>query len=171
MRVQSLVKIALAASALVSLFSNALAAPGGMPPGVRLSQQVSPPQGIGPKKLQSSYLAGGVAPGAPLPQYVFTTIDSTTVTCAKANCTIGIETMGQIQPQGGDWAICLLVDGLYVSCPYQGVQAGPTGFVVGNVRGLATGIAAGAHTVDTQFYAEGANAIYTVYQSDIRVYK
>jgi hypothetical protein len=147
------------------------AQPNGMPPGARPSREMAPPQGIGPKKLQKSWLAAGNGGGASLPQFAFTTVDTTTVSCTVTNCTIGVETMAQIQPKGGDWAICLLVDGSSVSCQYQGLQGQTTGYAVGNARGVATGLAIGNHTVTTQLYAEGSGCVYAYYQTDSRVYK
>ncbi|MFO1339467.1 MAG: hypothetical protein U1F53_14800 [Burkholderiaceae bacterium] len=174
MNVQSITKIALTGAALASLVATVMAAPAtpsGAPAGVRVSKQVAPPQGIGPKKLKATYLAAGNGNGASLPQYAFTTVDSTTVSCSTANCTIGIETMAQMTPLGADWAICLVVDGAYASCQYQGIQGSTTGWAVGNARGMATGLAVGSHTVDTQVYTEASGAMYAYYQSDVRVYK
>lgn len=79
--------------------------------------------------------------------------------------------MAQLEPQGGDWAICLKIDGVTASCQYQGVLGGPSGYVTGNARGVKTGVANGSHTVLTQLYVEGAGATYAYYQTDVRVYK
>jgi hypothetical protein len=122
--------------------------------------------------LSNNYDAMGNGAGSSLTQNSYTTIASNRVKCNHAHgCSIGIETMAQVQTAGADWGICLLVDGNAVSCQYQGVQSGPSSFVVGNARGWATGVTEGFHTVDTQLYTESASATYEYFQTDVRVYK
>jgi hypothetical protein len=170
MKLQTIAKITLAATALASRVAAQAAGPAGTPAGAK-SPGVQP-QAVGPKKLLSTYIGSGNGNGASLPQFAYTTIDSATVNCKNTGgCTIGIETMAQIKPQGGDWAICLTVDGTNTSCQYQGIQGSTTGYVVGNARGVRTGVTFGNHAVTTQIYVEGAGAVYAYFQSDYRVYK
>jgi hypothetical protein len=163
----------LIALSLVATAAVAFAGPAGTPKGApaQAAQSNSAPTAGGKEKLVATYDAVGNGSGTSLPQFGFTTVASSTVKCESGGCSIGIESMAQITPKGGDWAICLLVDGTSVSCQYQGVQGSTSGFVVGNARGWASGLSAGNHTVDTQLYAEGAGATYAYFQTDSRVYK
>jgi hypothetical protein len=149
----------------------AAAAGNGMPPGVKMRDQGTL-AAIGDNlKLQKTVTGLGNGLGASLPQFAFTTIDERTVTCAvAAGCAIGMEAMAQMKPQGADWAICLYIDGLSVSCQYQGIQGSTTGYVVGNARGMGT-VAQGNHTVTTQLYTEAATSTYAYFQTDYRIYK
>ena len=95
-----------------------------------------------------------------LPQFQFTPIDSgSTLNCLKV-CTISATASAQIQSAGADWAICIEVDGSDAECQYQGVQAGPSSFVVGNVQTAVPSLAIGNHTVQTFLYTESASATY-----------
>ena len=166
-----MVSAAFAASVLVSTL--ALAGPAGSPPGAGMKRAAATPEAtVGPKKLVNTWIGSGNGNNAALPQFVYTTIETTVVNCANAaGCTIGIESMAQIKPQSADWAICLRVDGVSASCQYQGNLQGPSGYVIGNARGVKTGITTGSHTVTTQLYVEGVGATYAAYQTDVRVYK
>jgi hypothetical protein len=95
-----------------------------------------------------------------LPQFAFTPIDAGTVlNCTKASCIISADVTAQMQTGGADWAICITVDGTDIECQYQGVQSGPSSFVVGNVTASSPeGI--GSHTVQTQLYTESTTATY-----------
>lgn len=171
MKFQTIAKVALAGTALASLMSVAVAAQlNGTPAGVKQSHQIAPPQGIGPKKLQKTYVAAGNGNGAALAQFAFTTVDTTTVSCTTT-CSIEINAMSQIQSAGADWAICLLIDGGSVSCQYQGNLAGPSSYVVGNASGFAANLAVGSHTATLQLYTESSTATYEYFQSSVRVYK
>lgn len=170
---RSFVPAAVAAAVLLSTLAHAASpgAPQGAPRAAA-SALVEPMTTTGPKKLLNTWIQQGNGSNAPLTQFGFTTLETSTVNCNNAaGCTIGLESMAQLQPQGGDWAICLLVDGVSTSCQYQGSLAASSGYVVGNARGVRAGVASGSHTVTTQLYAEGAGATYTYYQTDIRVYK
>ena len=166
MSIRTIVALSLLATAVA-----AVAGPSGSPKG---AAQASPNAVAGPntkEKLIATYDAVGNGLSAALPQFAFTTVATSVVKCTNSGgCSIGIEAMNQIQSAGADWAICLLIDGSSVSCQYQGVQAGPSSFVVGNARGWGT-VAFGNHTVDTQLYTESASATYQYFQTDTRVYK
>jgi len=110
------------------------------------------------KTRNEAYVTGNGL-SAPLPQFQFTPIDSgTTLNCKKA-CTLSAEVTSQIQTAGADWAICIVIDGADVECQYQGVQSGPSSFVVGNASGSVGG-GIGGHTFQTQLYTESASATY-----------
>jgi len=144
-------------------------APKGAPAAAQSAHNFSGPNTK--EKLIGTYDAVGNGLSTALPQFAFTTVASSVVKCSNAaGCSIGIEASNQIQTAGADWAICLLIDGASVSCQYQGVQAGPSSFVIGNARGWGT-VASGTHTVDTQLYTESASATYQYFQTDVRVYK
>jgi len=166
MSIRSIVALSLIATAVA-----AVAGPSGSPKG---AAQASPNSIAGPntkEKLLATYDAVGNGFSASLPQFAFTTIATSTIKCGNSGgCSVGIEAMNQMNTGGADWAICLLIDGSSVSCQYQGVQSGPSGFVVGNARGWGT-VSAGTHTVDTQLYTESASATYQYFQTDTRVYK
>jgi len=167
MSIRTIVALSLLATTVA-----AVAAGSGMPKGAPAGAQANSVAGPNTKeKLIATYDASGNGLSASLPQFAFTTVASSVVKCTNSGgCSIGIEAMNQIQSAGADWAICLLIDGSSVSCQYQGVQAGPSSFVVGNARGWGT-VAFGTHTVDTQLYTESASATYQYFQTDTRVYK
>jgi hypothetical protein len=162
------------AVSLLATTVAAIAGGSGSPQGAPAAARAQPDAELGPntkETLLATYDASGNGQSASLPQFAFTTIASSKVKCGNATgCSIGIESMAQLRTGGGDWAICLLIDGNAVSCQYQGVQSGPSGFVVGNARGWGS-VSKGSHTVETQLYAEGSGATYQYFQTDARVYK
>jgi len=173
MYVPNQVKAGLVGASLVALFSQAFAQ-SGMPPGVAAAapSDVSVLAAVGPKKLINTFIAAGNGGASALPTGVYTVIDTSAVNCGNAaGCTYGFESMVQIKPVAGDWAICLFVDSISVSCQYQGHLGSTSGWVVGNARGVRLGVAQGAHTVQTKVYVEGTGAVLAAYQTDYRVYK
>src|SRR5690348_14359018 len=95
-----------------------------------------------------------------LTQFAFTPIDSgSTLNCLKV-CTISASATAQMQTGGADWAICIEVDGSDAECQYQGVQSGPSSFVVGNVQTAVASLPIGNHTVQTFLYTESTSATY-----------
>lgn len=170
---RSFFTLAAAVAALVSTLAQA--GPAGTPRGAPKAAPdaaVQPATTSGPKKLLNTWIQQGNGTNSPLTAFAFNTLETSTVNCNNAaGCTIGLESMVQLKPQGGDWALCLLVDGTTTSCQYQGSLAASSGYVVGNALGLRAGVASGAHTVTTQIYSEGTGATYTYYQTNIRVYK
>jgi hypothetical protein len=156
---------------LLASVAAADAGPSGAPKGSNVQTHAVASGPNTKEKLISTYDAVGNGNGAALPQFAFTTIATSHVSCPNATgCSIGIESMTQVQTGGADWAICLLIDGASVECQYQGVQSGPSSYVVGNARGWGT-VATGAHTVVTQIYTESATATYSYFQTDTRIYK
>ena len=111
-------------------------------------------------KLKSEAFVQGNGDGTPLTQFAYTPIDSgTTLNCTKT-CTVSATASAQMQTGGADWAICIAVDGADFECQYQGVQSGPSSFVVGNIETAAPSLAIGHHTVQTQLYTESTTATY-----------
>jgi hypothetical protein len=172
MPVRTLVTVSLLASAALA-FAGTPGAPKGAPDASPFAAGAFAVTGPNTAEvLSSTYDAVGNGLSTSLPQFAFTTVATNSVKCNHAHgCSIGIETTAQMQTGGADWAICLLVDGASVSCQYQGVQSGPSGFVVGNARGWASGVPQGFHTVETQLYTESASATYQYFQTDVRIYK
>ena len=172
MPIRTLAVVSLLASAAVA-FAGTPGAPKGAPaqsPYAAGAFAVDGPNTA--ESLSSTYDAVGNGVSTSLPQFGFTTIATNKVKCNHLQgCSIGIETMAQMHTGGADWAICLLIDGSSVSCQYQGVQSGPSSYVVGNARGWAAGVPNGFHTVETQLYTESSSATYQYFQTDVRIYK
>jgi len=93
----------------------------------------------------------------------FNNVDSpTTWDCTYSEgCTITTSAMIQIG-NGGDWAICAVVDGNYINppCPYQGnlPDSGSNGYVVGNSQQNYL-VAEGSHTIQTQVYVSSSTSL------------
>ena len=116
---------------------------------------------IQPKALKTKNQAFVTGNGlsTALPQFSFTPIDSGTVLNCKKACIVSADVTAQMNTGGADWAICIVVDGTDIECQYQGVQSGPSSYVVGNATANASA-AAGDHTFQTQLYTESASASY-----------
>ncbi len=173
MSIASLLRInLLAVSAATCLITNSIAA-GGEPGGM----DAAAAQGVAPanaaavgRVLQSTYSTTGNGNGSALPAATFSVVDTTTIVCGPvAGCYIGMEAMVQLAPSGGDWAICLYVDGVSVNCPYQGVN-GVSSFVVGNYRAISGLVAKGTHTAELRVYTSTAGGLYR-WSVDYRKYK
>jgi hypothetical protein len=172
MSIRTFVAVSLLATAVAAVAAGPAGSPKGAPAAhAGNAQGLAAPGPNTKEKLIGTYNATGNGVSTALPQFAFTTIASNTIKCGNATgCSVGIGTMSQIQSAGADWAICLLIDGTSVSCQYQGVQSGPSSYVVGNARGWGT-VSSGTHTVDTQLYTESASATYQYFQTDVNVYK
>jgi hypothetical protein len=174
MSLQQCFKAGLLAAAAVASFSQAAVAAPGVPPGARM---MSAAEGAGStesyteRKVVKIYLNNGNGGGSALPAFVFTPIESGTVNCTNAaGCHVGQDSMVQLSPSGGNWAICLAVDGVYSTCQYQGNLPDIGTFVVGNAKGFSGAVSQGLHTVRTDVYVEAAGALYG-WETDTRVYK
>lgn len=128
-------------------------------------------QAVQPMKLKNEAFVTGNGESTPLPQFAFTPIDSGTALNCKKVCTVSAEVTAQIQTAGADWAICITVDGADIECQYQGVQAGPSSFVVGNATASASGMSIGDHTFQTQLYTESASATYQYFNMHYAVHQ
>jgi hypothetical protein len=143
--------IFVAAAAFVS--SSSLAGQNGSP----LHSLKQPPLQV--LKLKNEAFVIGNGNGTPFPQFGFTPIDPGTVLNCKRACILSASGSVQVSTGGADWALCLVMDGSPIECQYQGVQSGPSGFVMGNAQ-LSASFPAGAHTFQTQLYTDSASATY-----------
>ena len=128
-------------------------------------------QAVQPTKLKNEAYVTGNGDSTALVQFAFTPIDAGTVLNCKKTCTVSAEVTAQVQTAGADWAICVTVDGADIECQYQGVQAGPSTFVVGNATASAAGMSAGDHTFQTQLYTESATATYQYFNMHYAVHQ
>ncbi|HUJ46924.1 MAG TPA: hypothetical protein VLV55_07305 [Rhizomicrobium sp.] len=156
--------IALAAVSLVS--TAAFAGPSGSP----LKGAIKQPPVQTLKLAKEAYVTGNGL-STSLPQFAYTPIDTGTVLrCTKPTCVISADVTAQMQTGGADWAICITVDGGDIECQYQGVQSGPSSFVVGNV-GASSPEAIGKHTVQTSLYTESTTATYQYFAMHYAVHE
>ena len=121
-------------------------------------------------KMKNEAYVTGNGQSTALPQFAFTPIDAGTTLNCKKTCTLSAEVTSQMNTGAADWAICIVIDGADVSCQYQGVQSGPSGFVMGNASGSVGG-AAGNHTFQTQLYTESASATYQFFNIHYAVHQ
>src|SRR5439155_20495485 len=79
----------------------------------------------------------------------------------SSGCTITTSAMIQIG-NGGDWAICAVVDGNYINppCPYQGnlPDSGSNGYVTGNSQ-QSYPVSTGSHTIQTHVYVTTSTSL------------
>ncbi|HTT85140.1 MAG TPA: hypothetical protein VMF67_16810 [Rhizomicrobium sp.] len=77
----------------------------------------------------------------------------------STGCTIGVSAMVQLG-NGGNWAICAVVDGNYINppCPYQGNLPDTGSYVTGNSQQSYT-VSSGSHTVQTQVYVTSSTTL------------
>src|SRR5579864_2475480 len=114
-------------------------------------------------KLKNEAFVQGNGDTTALTQYQYTPIDSgTTLNCTRV-CTISATVSSQVQTGGADWAIGIEVDGSFIESQYQGVQSGPSSFVVGNVEASAPSLAIGHHIFNTLLNTESTTATYQYY--------
>lgn len=156
--------IMLAAATAAFASSPALAGPNGSP----LHAMKQPPLQV--LKLKNEAFVIGNGNSTPLPQFAFTPIDPGTVLHCKAACTLSASASVQMSTGGADWALCLVLDGAAIECQYQGVQSGPSGFVMGNAQ-VAASFAAGDHTFQTQLYTDGDAAAYQYFSMHYAVHQ
>jgi hypothetical protein len=97
----------------------------------------------------------------------FNVLDSShSIACpaTKAPCTIEMIAMVQFDSgvggsTPGPYAICLVVDGNYNTCPYLNSGANNGFFTAGTATGYLT-VGAGTHSVSSQLYVSGSSALY-----------
>lgn len=163
-----LAKFSLAAAAAAFAFS---AYAGGEPPGVNSAKKVSA-EAIGTvHKLQKTYFdtdATGVVinPG-------FNVVGTAlTVNCANAaGCTIAADMNAQLGAVATEnaAAICMMVDGGYINCPFNGIIRAGGGYQVMNYQTF-TSVALGNHTVEMHVYSTQATNLYR-WNKEIKLYK
>jgi hypothetical protein len=132
---------------------------------VKASAGVSPSFSPLKGKLQTTRLANGQS-GASAPGG-FTAVDAPqTIPCpaTKAPCTINAVMSVQVDSGGfgqapGPWAICLLVDSTFNTCPFLDDGANNGGFTAATMNGTVGGLGGGSHTVQTFVYTSTATTV------------
>jgi hypothetical protein len=160
----------LAATVFASMTQLAMAAGASpdMPAGKAMAQSANQVLTHDPRKLVNTYISSGS--GGALSAGVFNPVESRTVNCNKiGGCVIEQDSMIQLSPGGGNWAICLSVNGTYTTCQFQGHLPDVGSFVVGNARGNVL-VAQGIHTVATDVFTSNASTL-AAWQTDHRVFR
>jgi hypothetical protein len=170
MSIRSSAKLSLLAASVLALASQAaLAGAAGptLPPGKSMAQTNIGPLTHDSRKLLKTYVSQGN--GGALAAGAFNFVESRTVDCPKAGgCHIGQEAMVQLNPGGGNWAICTSVNAVYTTCQFQGHLPDVGTFVVGNSRGFVA-VPQGVHTVQTDVFVSNASTL-AQWQTDHRTY-
>jgi hypothetical protein len=159
----------LAATVIASMTQLAMAA-GASPDLPAGKTMATSPIGVlthDPRKLVNTYISNGN--GGALAAGTFNFVESRTVNCNKAvGCVIEQDSMVQLNPGGGNWAICLSVNSAYTTCQFQGHLPHVGSFVVGNARGNVL-VAQGIHTVQTDVFTSNASTL-AAWQTDHRIF-
>jgi hypothetical protein len=95
-----------------------------------------------------------------------------TVNCANtAGCTVAGNFNAQLAAIGSEnaAAICLMIDGGYVNCPYNAIIRPGSGFQIMNYQTFA-GVAYGNHTVEMHVYVNSATTLYR-WNKEIKLYR
>ena len=122
-------------------------------------------------KLQKTYFDTD-APGSALAAGFNVVGTTLTLNCANtAGCTVAGNFNAQIAAIGSEnaVAICLMVDGGYVNCPYNAIIRGGGGYQVANYQTF-TSVALGNHTVEMHVYVNSATTLYR-WNKEIKLYK
>jgi hypothetical protein len=125
----------------------------------------------GPKKLLDTYMASSFVAMPLFPG--FNVVDTSAVNCPgnASSCTIGLESMVQIDSLSDVFAICLKVDSMAPSCHNQtaATSAFPT---IGHAREAFENLAPGPHIVQTlmKMGNPNGNTLFS-FHTDYRVYK
>ena len=122
-------------------------------------------------KLQKTYFdtdATGVALASGF-NVVGTTLN---LSCTNtAGCTVAGNFNAQIAAIGSEnaAAICLMIDGGYINCPYNAIIRAGSGYQVANYQTFAP-VAYGNHTVEMHVYVNSATTLYR-WNKEIKLYK
>ena len=123
--------------------------------------------------LIGDYISSGATPGLSLTTGYHNLDNPTTIKCSNTSgCTISVGSTVQVAPPAGsNWAICAVIDGVYMTpaCPYMGVLPGAGSYVAGSER-FQVAVTQGTHTVQSQVYV-GANSLLGNWQVDYMLYK
>lgn len=160
----------LAAAAALSLGAQAK----GEPPGLKGNQALAQPQAISTShKLQKTYFDTNNESGLVLGAGTFTTVGTQlTVNCANAaGCTIAGNLNAQLSAGASEnnAALCLVIDGSSLSCPFNTIIRAGSGFQVMHYQTFGF-VPLGNHTVDMQVYSNAASALYR-WNKEIKLYK
>jgi hypothetical protein len=157
-----------AVSALVAFGAQAA----GEPAGLKRLQANESPQAIGTvHKLLKTYFDTDSASTALAVGFnvVGTTL---TLNCANtAGCTVAANMNAQLAAAGSEnaAAICLMIDGGYINCPFNGIIRAGGGYQVMNYQTFAP-VALGNHTVQMHVYTTVATNLIR-WNKEIKLYK
>ncbi len=162
-----------AAVAAVSFLAATAHAAGGEPPGIKGGSKVSGQAISTSHKLQKTYFDTNNESGLALGAGTFTTVGTQlTVNCANtAGCTIAGNLNAQLGAGASEnnAALCLVIDGSSISCPFNTIIRAGGGFQVMHYQTFAS-VPLGNHTVDMQVYSSTASTLYR-WNKEIKLYK
>lgn len=164
---RSLILAVAAAAASFALGAQAA----GEPPGVKSAARMAP-EAIGTAhKLQKTYFDTDSA--ATSLSVGFNTVGTTlTLSCTNtAGCTVAGNFNAQIAATSSEntAAICLVVDGGAVNCPFNAIVRPGGGYQIMNYQTF-TSVAYGSHTVQMQVYTTQPTTLYR-WNKEIKLYK
>lgn len=161
-------KLSLAVAAAAFAFS---AYAGGEPPGVHSGKKVSPEAINTAHKLTKTYFDTDSA--AVTINAGFNVVGTTlTLNCANtAGCTIAADMNAQLAAAATEnaAAICMMVDGGYINCPFNGIIRAGSGYQIMNYQTFTT-VALGNHTVEMHVYSTQPTTLYR-WNKEIKLYK
>lgn len=158
--------IAAAAATVLSLSAHAASDAAGVKAGKISGDAISTSH-----KLQKTFFDTD-APGSALnPGFnvVGTTLN---LSCTNtAGCTVAGNFNAQIAAIGSEnaAAICLMIDGGYINCPYNAIIRAGGGYQVANYQTFAP-VAYGNHTVEMHVYVNSGTTLYR-WNKEIKLYK
>jgi hypothetical protein len=146
---------------------------GGEPPGVKAGPESRPLEIGTPHKLAKTYFDTGNEVGLALPPGSITTVGPRlVVNCSAAEgCTIAGNLNVQLSAgvSENNTALCLVIDGASVSCPYNAIIPPGTGYQVMSYQTFAP-VSEGGHTVDMQVVTTTATYLHR-WNKQISLYK
>ena len=158
--------IAAAAAAVLSFSAHAGSDAAGVKGGKVSGEAISTSH-----KLQKTYFDTD-APGSALVAGFNKVGTTLTLNCANtAGCTVAGNFNAQLAAIGSEnaAAICLMVDGGYVNCPYNAIIRAGGGYQILNYQTF-TGVALGNHTVDMYVYVNSGTTLHR-WNKEIKQYK
>lgn len=156
----------------VVLFSGLAQARDGNVPGTTAQAQQGV-QGLapGPFKLKSTYMETGNS-GAALVAGFNPYGSSTTVNCTvSSGCMIEVDANVQLSQtsSANAAAVCIKIDGAYLSCPFNHIYGVGSGFEVMSYQ-TSQAVAQGTHVVQTEVYSSQATSLYR-FNTEVQLYK
>jgi hypothetical protein len=146
---------------------------GGEPPGVKAAAASRTLEIGTPHKLAKTYFDTGNEVGLALPPGSITTVGPRlVVNCAAAEgCTIAGHLNVQLSAGASEnnTALCFVIDGASVSCPYNAIIQPGTGYQVMSYQTFAP-VSEGSHTVDMQVVTTTATYLHR-WNKQISLYK
>jgi hypothetical protein len=167
--VSQILKLSLAAAAVMAMSVGAQA--GSEPPGSKLASKASPMAiGTAHKLLKTYFDTAAVTTPLVVGSNDVGTV--LTVNCANAaGCTIAGNMNAQLAAAASEnaAAICLIVDGASVSCPFNGIIRAGSGFQVMNYQTF-TSVGLGNHTVQMRVFTSVATNLIR-WNKEFKLYK